>query len=89
MSGGIGFSKQGRQSFDDNRKILKATQPYYRSKKDKFFSKKNVKFKVTKEDIHYLIMVKKAKTKQAVRNKIGVFFVLLAIVILIIWILNW
>lgn len=89
MTGGIGFSRQGKQSFDDNRKLLKATEPYYRSKKESFFSRRKIKFKITKEDIHYLMMVKKAKAKQAVRNRIGVFFVLLAIVILIVWVLSW
>ncbi|MDW3211599.1 MAG: hypothetical protein R8N23_17135 [Reichenbachiella sp.] len=89
MTGGIGFSRQGKQSFDDNRKLLKATEPYYRSKKDRFFSRRKIKFKVTKEDIHYLIMVKKAKAKQAFRNRVGIFFVLLAVVILIVWVLSW
>lgn len=89
MTGGVGFSRQGKQSFDDNHRLLKATEPYYRSKRDKFFTKRETKFKVTKEDIHYLMMVKKSKAKQAVRNKIGVFFLLLAIVILIIWLMNW
>ncbi|WP_420581827.1 hypothetical protein [Reichenbachiella sp.] len=88
MTGGIGFSRQGRQSFDDNRKLLKDTQPFYKTKKDKYFSKKKTKFKVTREDIHYLMMVKKAKAKQAVRNKIGVFIMLLAVVILIIWLMD-
>lgn len=89
MTGGIGFSRQGKQSFDDNRKLLKGTEPYYRSKKDKFFSKKKVKFNLTKEDVHYLIMVKKAKAKQANRNKTGVFLMLLVVVVLIVWLLNW
>ncbi|MEP2025974.1 MAG: hypothetical protein ABJH98_02435 [Reichenbachiella sp.] len=88
MTGGIGFSRLGKKSFEDNRKLLKATQPYYKSKKDKFSTKGKIKFKISKEDIHYLILVKKAKAKQAARNKIGVFFLLLAIVIVILWILN-
>lgn len=85
MTGGIGFSRQGRQSFEDNRKLLKANEPHYRSKKDKYFSKRKINYKITKEDIHYLIMVKRAKAKQAIRSKIGVYFILITIVLLFLW----
>lgn len=88
MTGGIGFSRQGKQSFDDNRKLLKSTEPLYRSNREKYFSKRKLKFKITKEDIHYLMLVKKAKAEQAIRTKIGVYILLFAFVFIVLWLMN-
>ena len=64
MTGGIGFSRQGSQSFNSNRSILRKKEPFQRVKENEFVHPPKLKTKISRKVYNQLLSIKNKREER-------------------------
>ena len=85
MSGGVGFSRSARKSFDENRNLVKKKEPFQKIKDNPFIKESGKRsIKISPQLIEKLIGIKNSKKEaQSISGKILAFFVIFFLVLII------
>ena len=84
MTGGIGFSRQGTESFRQNHDLLKKKAPFQRIKENKFISRQKLNIRVTPQFLDDLHKIKKERKLTKGLRKLVVFLGLIGLAILLV-----